>query len=285
MRIALFGQSGQVATEIQRRIPDGTVLTVLGRDAVDFRSPEAVFAMAGNLRVDAVINAVAYTAVDQAESDNDIATVVNGTSVGALSRALNQTATPLVHLSTDYVFGGLGDTAHKPGDQTAPASVYGNTKLLGEQELRANGARHAVLRTSWVFSAHGSNFVKTMLRLSSGHDQLKIVEDQIGGPTPAAAIADACLLLSNSLKNGATGGTYHLSGSPDVSWADFAREIFQQTGSSASVIGIPTTEYPTPAQRPLNSRLDCESLENDFGIERPDWRLGLKDVLKELGAT
>jgi dTDP-4-dehydrorhamnose reductase len=285
MRIALFGQTGQVATEVQRRVPDGTVLTVLGREAVDLADADAVFEMARSLRVDAVINAAAYTAVDRAENEETLARAVNAEAVGALGRALNETATPLVHLSTDYVFDGSGTTARMPDAPTGPLQVYGHTKLLGEELLRDSGARFAVLRTSWVFSAHGANFVKTMLRLGAERDQLSIVADQIGGPTPASAIADTCILVATALADGAPGGIYHYAGAPDASWADFARGIFKRSGLTPNVTDIETTDFPTPALRPLNSRLDCASMLSDFGIDRPDWRVGLAYVLKELGAT
>ena len=149
--------------------------------------------------------------------------------------------------------------------------------------MRGTQIRSVILRTSWVFSAHGGNFVKTMLRLGAERDSLTIVGDQIGGPTPAAAIADAAILIARALAQGHPGGTYHFAGAPDVSWADFAREIFRQAGLSVEVTDIPTSDYPTPAVRPLNSRLDCSSLSADFAIERPDWRSGLADVLKDLG--
>ena len=151
--------------------------------------------------------------------------------------------------------------------------------------LRAAGGAHAILRTSWVFSAHGNNFVKTMLGIGPERECLTIVADQIGGPTPAAAIADALLVVARTIMDGHEGGTYHFAGAPDVSWADFAREIFRQSDLATQVVDIPTTDYPTPARRPLNSRLDCESFSREFGIARPDWRAGLSDVLKELRAT
>jgi dTDP-4-dehydrorhamnose reductase len=150
--------------------------------------------------------------------------------------------------------------------------------------VRDAAGRHAILRTSWVFSAHGANFVKTMLRLSETRDSVSVVADQIGGPTPAAAIADACLTLAGRLAHGAPGGTYHFAGAPDVSWADFAREIFRQSARDVSVTDIATADYPTPAKRPANSRLDCTTLQREHGIERPDWREGLAEVLKELNA-
>lgn len=229
-----------------------------------------------------VINATAYTAVDMAEDEPMLAQAVNADSVGALGRACAQVGAPLVHISTDYVFPGDGSAPWTPMDATGPLGVYGASKLAGEDALRATGASHAILRTSWVFSAHGNNFVKTMLRLGAERDRLTIVTDQVGGPTPAADIAQACLTVANALIEGHDGGTYHFSGTPDVSWADFAREIFEQSGLSPEVVDIPSSEFKTKAVRPHNSRLDCSTLETDFGIQRPDWRMGLRNVLDEL---
>ena len=281
MRIALFGRTGQVATEVRRRAPEGVTLEVIDRDRADFTDPRAVFDVARSLDVDAAINAVAHTAVDRAESEPDIAERVNGASVAALREGLGET--PLVHISTDYVFDGSGAAARASDAPTGPLGVYGASKLMGEEAIRRLGAQpHAILRTSWVFSAHGSNFVRTMLRLGAERDRLSIVADQVGGPTPAAAIADACLTLAGSLAGGGASGTYHFAGAPDVSWAGFARAIFARAGLAVEVVEIPTADYPTPARRPLNSRLDCDSLLRDHGIGRPDWRAGLDQVLKEL---
>ncbi len=282
MKIAIFGKTGQVATELLRRAPDGVTLEVIGRDRLDFADATAVGSIARSLDVDAMVNAVAYTAVDKAESEPDVAHAVNDLSVGVLGRVAANRNIPLVHISTDYVFPGDGTQPWRPDDETAPLGVYGVSKLLGEDGLRESGARHAILRTSWVFSAHGNNFVKTMLRLGAERNRLTIVGDQVGGPTPAAAIADACFTLARGLADGATGGTYHFSGAPDVSWADFAREIFAQADLACEVADIPTSDYPTPAERPLNSRMDCSSLKTAFGIDRPNWRAGLADVLKDL---
>ncbi len=282
MKIALFGSTGQVATEVQRRVPQDVTLEVIGREDVDFADHKEVAMYAVGTGADAIINAVAYTAVDNAEDEPDLAHAVNAKSVRSLGDAAMVEDIPIVHISTDYVFPGHGIHAWKPEERTGPTSVYGASKLAGEDLLRKTSARHVILRTSWVFSAHGNNFVKTMLRLGAERDRLTIVADQIGGPTPAADIADACLKIADQLVHGHEGGTYHFSGAPDVSWADFAREIFQQSGLNTQVVDIPTSDFPTPATRPLNSRLDCSTLEADFGISRPDWRSGLSDVLNDL---
>ena len=282
MRVAVFGGTGQVATELRRRKPDGIDLSLLDQSAADFTKPDYVHDAAMTLRVDAILNAVAYTAVDKAEEEERQANLVNGASVQALAEAALALKIPLVHLSTDYVFDGSGNTSRAPDDPTGPLNVYGRSKLMGEDFIRQQNGHYVILRTSWVFSAHRSNFVKSMLRLGEEREQLTIVGDQIGGPTPAAAIADALYPIARSMVGGHSGGTYHFTGAPDASWADFAREIFRQADLSTQVVDIPTTDYPTPAKRPLNSRLDCESLLRDFGIARPDWRKGLSDVLKEL---
>ena len=178
---------------------------------------------------------------------------------------------------------GSGTTPWQPEDATGPLGVYGASKLGGERGVTAAGGTHAILRTSWVFSAHGNNFVKTMLRLGAEREALTIVADQIGGPTPARDIAAACMRIASELKaDPAKSGTYHFSGAPDVSWADFAREIFAQAGLEVAVTDIPTSDYPTPAKRPLNSRLDCSATRSAFGIPQPDWRAGLAEVLADL---
>ena len=189
-----------------------------------------------------------------------------------------------VHVSTDYVFDGGGTAPFQPGDPTGPLGAYGRSKLAGETAIRAAGGSFAILWSSWVVSAHGKNFVKTMLRLGAERDSLNVVADQIGSPTPAATLADACLVAAQSLATDASrAGIYHVSGGPDVSWADFAREIFRMAGISYDVAGIPSSDYPTPAQRPLNSRLDNSAFEQAFGLARPDWRSGLHDILEDLG--
>lgn len=284
MKIALFGKTGQVATEIQRRAPKGVIVEAIGRDRADFASTAMVKDSALSVDADVIVNAVAYTAVDKAEGDAELANLVNNLSVAALAQAAAKRAIPLIHISTDYVFDGSDEAPRTPDTPTGPLGVYGSTKLAGEQAILAENALSVVLRTSWVFSAHGSNFVKTMLRLGLERDQLSIVADQVGGPTSAAAIADAVFAIAAQLGKDSQTGVYHFSGAPDASWALFAREIFRQAKLDVSVKEILTSDYPTPAKRPLNSRLNCESLARDFGIARPDWRNDLTTVLEELGA-
>lgn len=284
MKVLVFGASGQVARELQRRAGD-MQLEVYGRAEADFLRPEHCAELVRQTGADAVINAVAYTAVDAAEEDEGAARIINATTPAALAVAAAERGLPLVHISTDYVFDGTGDTAFEVDHPTGPLGAYGRTKLAGEDAVRAAGGVHAILRTSWVVSAHGNNFVKTMLRLGAEREKLTIVADQIGGPTCAADIADACLsILRQLVEDPGKSGSYHFSGAPDVSWADFARHIFALSGMQCRVEDIPTTAYPTPAKRPLNSRLDNSRTAEVFGIARPDWRLGLRDILSDLGA-
>jgi dTDP-4-dehydrorhamnose reductase len=282
MRIAVFGATGQVARELAR-LPE---VRTLGRDVADFRDPRAVANAARGALCDAIVNAVAYTAVDAAESDEDTARLVNATSVEALAGVAGERGLPLVHISTDYVFDGTGSAPWTPDAPTGPLGVYGCTKLAGEDAVRSADGPHAILRTSWVFSAHGRNFATTMLGLVAERPVVNVVADQVGGPTPARAIADACVRIARHLVGDpAASGTYHFSGAPDVSWADFARAIFTEAGLSTRVNDIPTEDYPTPAARPRNSRLDCASTEAVFGIARPDWRAGLREVIAERSSS
>lgn len=279
MSILVFGKTGQVATELQRQ---STNVVALGRDQADLTDPAACAALIAQADVTAVINAAAYTAVDKAEEEETLATVINGAAPAAMAEACAARDLPFVHISTDYVFDGSGTTSWNVKDAVAPLGAYGRSKLAGEDGVRAAGGRFAVLRTSWVFSAHGNNFVKTMLRLSESRDALNVVADQIGGPTAAADIAAACLKIAAELRAGRGGGTYHFAGGPDVSWADFAREIFAQARCRVAVSDIPASDYPTPAARPANSRMNCADLETDFDIKRPDWRASLTAVLRDL---
>lgn len=278
--ILVFGETGQLARELAA---DETV-TCLGRDQADLSHPAACAAAIRQAQPQAVINAAAYTAVDKAESDEALASVINGAAPGAMAATCADMGIPFVTVSTDYVFDGSGTAPWQPGDASGPLNAYGRSKLAGEEAVRAAGGAYAILRTSWVVSAHGNNFVKTMLRLGRERDRLTIVADQIGAPTPARDIAAACLAMARQLaEDVGKSGTYHLQGTPETSWADVARAVFAEANITCQVEDIPTTAYPTPAARPLNSRLDCASLEQTFGILQPDWRLGLRDILKDLG--
>jgi dTDP-4-dehydrorhamnose reductase len=283
IRILVFGQTGQVATELARQATPDIAMTCIGRDRADLGDPAACAALITASDADVVINAAAYTAVDKAESEEPLATTINGTAPGAMARACAARGIPFLHVSTDYVFDGTGTQPWQPDDATGPLGAYGRSKLAGEQAVRAAAGPHAILRTSWVFSAHGANFVKTMLRLGAAREKLTIVADQIGGPTSAADIAAALITMARAFHAGqGTTGTYHFSGTPDVSWANFAREIFAQSGLSCQVEDIPTSAYPTPARRPANSRMDCTTLTRDYAIDRPDWNRSLSRVLSDL---
>jgi dTDP-4-dehydrorhamnose reductase len=279
MTVLVFGQTGQVATELAA-LP-GTLC--LGRSDADLTDPAACADVIRQHRPAAVINAAAYTAVDKAEAEEETAHIINATAPGAMARACAALGIPMVHISTDYVFDGGGTAPWVPDAPTGPLGAYGRTKLAGEIAVRGSGASHAILRTSWVVSAHGANFVKTMLRLGAERDSLTIVADQVGGPTPARSIAQTCHAIATQLTSDpGKSGTYHLSGAPDCSWADFARAIFEMAGLSCAVTDIPSSAYPTPAARPANSRMDCTTLSSTFGLERPDWRAGLAEILKDL---
>lgn len=277
--ILVFGKTGQVASELQRL----SGVMALGREDVDLSDPTACAVAIREHAPKAVINAAAYTAVDRAEEEEHLATLINGDAPTAMSEACAALDIPLVHISSDYVFNGIGNKPFSPEDAAEPQNAYGRSKLAGEIGIRESGAVCAILRTSWVVSAHGANFVKTMLRLSETRDALNVVADQIGGPTPARDIAMTCLHIAEQLiQEPSKSGTYHFSGAPDVSWAEFATEIFAQAGRTMTVTPIPTAEYPTPAKRPLNSRMDCCSTEQVFCIKRPNWQDGLKEILKDL---
>ena len=283
MKILVFGHSGQVATELRALDGDNVQITALARAHADLTDPAACAAAIDANAPDAVINVAAYTAVDKAESDAETAQIINADAPIAMARACAARDIPFVSISTDYVFSGAADTPWAPTDPTDPQSVYGRTKRDGEIEIAKAGGRYAVLRTSWVVSAHGNNFVKTMLRLGAEREALTIVADQIGGPTGAAEIARACVAIARTLASEPEkSGIYHFSGAPDTSWADFARAIFDAAQISCAVTDIPSSDYPTPAKRPLNSRMDCSVTEAAFGISRPDWRVSLTHILTQL---
>lgn len=276
--ILVFGKSGQLAQELQHQAD----VLALGRSEADLSTPGTAQAAIARHGPSAVINAAAYTAVDRAEEDAVAAHQINAAAPEEMARACAGLGIPFLHVSTDYVFDGSGQAPWREDDPVAPLGGYGRTKLAGEEAVRAAGGNYVILRTSWVFSSHGANFVKTMLRLSDTRDALSVVSDQIGGPTPAADIAATLLKMAQQMQAGAVGGTYHYGGQPAVSWAGFARTIFAQAGRNVTVTDIPSRDYPTPAQRPLNSRLDCAKLTADFGIKPPKWEAGLALVLKEL---
>lgn len=282
MKLLVFGQTGQVARELQARAGPDLEIVALGRDRANLEDPAACAEQVAQTGAEAVINAAAYTGVDRAEAEEARATVINGAAPAAMAEAAARRGIPFLHVSTDYVFDGSGGAAFAPGDRPAPVNAYGRSKLAGEEGVRAAGGQAAILRTSWVFSAHGANFVKTMLGLSQTRDALSVVDDQIGGPTPADDIAATLITMARAMLAGQGGGTWHFAGAPAISWAGFARETFAQAGRDVAVTGIPGSDYPTLAARPLNSRLDCATLETDFGIKPADWKAGLARVIAEL---
>lgn len=285
MKLLILGANGQVGWELQRALaPLGDVIA-WDRARGDLAQPAELAARVRALAPTVVVNAAAYTAVDKAESEAELATRINAEAPAALA----QLGIPLVHYSTDYVFDGSGDQPRDEDAPTAPLSVYGRSKLDGEQAIRAAGTPHLILRTSWVYAARGGNFAKTMLRLGAEREQLKVVADQIGAPTGAELIADVTAQLIKPLRDGAS-GTFHLTAAGATHWADYARFVVETARALGrelavrEVIGIASSEYPTPARRPLNSRLDCRRLESTFGLTLPPWQQGVRRLLTELCA-
>jgi dTDP-4-dehydrorhamnose reductase len=286
MRLLVFGRTGQVARALARAAAtQGITLAALGRAEADLADPAACARAIEEAAADAVINAAAYTAVDRAETEPDLAARINAEAPGAMARAAAARGLPFLHVSTDYVFDGTPGRPWREDDPTGPLGVYGASKLAGERAVAAAGGPHAILRTAWVFSADGTNFVKTMLRLGAGRDALRVVDDQRGGPTPADAIAGALLVVARTLAEGrGTSGVFHFAGAPAVSWADFAAAIFAARGGPAAprIERIASSDWPTPTRRPLNSVLDCSRIRAVYGIAQPDWRAHLPAVIEEL---
>mgnify|MGYP001171010186 CR=1 FL=1 len=286
MKILCFGATGQVAIELKRAAPlVGAELIQLGRADADLTDPAACAAHVAATDADIVINAAAYTAVDAAESDPANAQRVNGDAPGEMARAAAARGLPFLHVSTDYVFDGAGTRPWEEDDPVAPLGVYGATKLDGERQVTAAGGPHVILRTAWVFSAHGRNFVKTMLRLGAEREALSVVGDQRGGPTAAHEIARALIAIGLSFHEGrGTSGIFHFAGGPACSWADFAEAIFAASSlpRKPAVRRITTADFPTPARRPANSVLNCTKIRDIYSIGQPDWRTGLKTVIREL---
>jgi dTDP-4-dehydrorhamnose reductase len=275
--ILVFGKDGQVGRELSK-LND---VKAVGRQEADLSDPAACAALIRFVAPRAVINAAAYTNVDKAQSEQALATVINADAPAAMGAVCAELGIPMVHISTDYVYSGAGSAPQKTTDPTGPLNVYGTSKLAGEEGVRL--ATHVILRTSWVFSEHGNNFVKSMLRLGAERDSLNIVADQIGGPTAASDLAQACYqAVEQLIADPSLSGTFNYAGAPDVSWADFAREIFAKSGVECVVNDIPSHEFPTPAARPKNSRMDCSALSK-LSIQRPDWRDSLTNVLSTLG--
>ena len=296
MRILLFGANGQVGHELRRSLAlQGEVIatTRSGRlddgsacETADFDRPDALHGLVERIAPGLVVNAAAYTAVDKAESDRDAAFRANAEAPSRIATACARIGIPLVHYSTDYVFDGTGTRPYREDDPNAPLGVYGESKLAGEQGIRASGANHMILRTAWVYASHGKNFLRTMLRLGAERDTLGVVADQIGTPTSARLIANvtAALLPQADMRS----GTWHLTASGETSWHGFAEAIFAGAVArgilprAPQVNAIATSDYPTPARRPAYSRLDTSRLQAEFGVELPDWRVVCDHVLDEV---
>ena len=296
MKLLLLGQNGQVGWELQRALqPLGEVIgcdvdSAPGRRA-DFTDAAALQELVERWEPDVVVNAAAHTAVDKAESEPALAEAINATAPGVLARAAAARGAWLVHYSTDYVFDGSGSAPRDEDAPTGPLSVYGRTKLGGEQAIRASGCRHLILRTSWVYAARGGNFARTMLRLAAERDELKVIDDQVGAPTGADLLADVTAhALRASIAEPSLAGSYHCAASGETSWHGYARFVIEWArahGQPLRVVPdalrpIATRDYPTAAQRPLNSRLDCGRLQRRFGLRLPPWQQGVERMLREV---
>lgn len=291
MRVLVIGKEGQVARALSERASAHRASIVLvGRPQLDLADPSGVGDVLADIAGDVIVNAAAFTAVDQAEAEPDLADAINGIGAGAAAGAAAAMNIPVVQISTDYVFDGTADRPYREDDAVSPLGAYGRSKLLGEEAVSAANPNHAILRTSWIYSPFGKNFVKTMLRLARDRDEIHVVADQIGGPTSAHDIADGILAVCQNLLGKPTDrtlrGVFHMSATGTASWAEFAAEIFAQSaqlgGPKAAVRPVPTTEYPTPARRPANSRLDCAKIAAVHGVSLPDWRVSLRPCIERI---
>ena len=286
MRVLVCGHNGQVAQALKTQLAGLGEVHLLGRDQLDLAQPEALREPLRQLAPELIINAAAYTAVDQAESEPDTAFAINAQAPGVLAEEALRLGAPLIHYSTDYVFDGEKATPYTEQDVPNPLGVYGRSKLAGEQAIAAVGGEHLILRTSWVYSLHGRNFLLTMQRLLQEKPQLRVVDDQIGAPTWATTIAHSTRLLIERWQAGGAGawGTYHLTAQGQTSWFGFAQAIGEQLKARglpcAELLPIPSSEYPTPARRPANSRLDCSRLAREWDVTLPHWQQALIDCLK-----
>lgn len=296
MKILLFGKGGQVGWELQRALTPLGELIALDFDSAgdlsgDFSKPEAVAATVRHVAPDLIVNAAAHTAVDKAESEVDLARLINATTPGRIAQEAKVLGAHLVHYSTDYVFDGSGDAARDETAKTGPLSVYGRTKLEGEQLIAASGATHLILRTSWVYAARGGNFAKTMLKLAKERERLTVIADQIGAPTGAELLADVSAHAARMLRaRPELSGLYHCVAAGETSWHGYATHVIERARAAGhaikvapdAILPIPTSDYPTPATRPLNSRLDTRRLREAFGLVLPPWQQGVDRMLAEI---
>lgn len=294
LKILVTGKNGQVGFELQRALAPLGEIVAVDQAECDLADAAAVRELVRRVAPDVIVNPAAYTAVDKAESDQTVALAVNTQAPGVLGEEAARLGALVVHYSTDYVFNGTKNGAYSEGDQPDPQSVYGSTKLAGERALAEANPRHLILRTSWVVGAHGGNFAKTMLRLAAERDQLSVVADQFGAPTSAALLADltAQLIRQHQREREAAFpyGTYHVSASGETNWCDYARFVISEALASGkvlkagpeAVLPLTTSQYPTPAKRPANSRLDTSRFRSIFGLRLPPWQEGVRHVLQQI---
>jgi len=292
MRLAVTGKNGQVVSALRALANEYLEIIPLGRPELDLGFPETVAEAIQSAKPDVVISAAAYTAVDKAENEPDTAFAFNRDGAAAVAKAAAVLDIPIIHISTDYVFDGGGKIACMENDPTEPASVYGRSKLAGEHAVKEYTPNHVILRIAWVYSVYGNNFVKTMLRLAENRDEINVVNDQFGCPTAADDVATAIVTIARRLaadNSPELRGIFHMSGAGETSWAGFARYIFETSakngGKPVVVHDITTADYPTPARRPANSRLDSSKLERIYGIRLPDWQKSTNAVIAALAES
>jgi dTDP-4-dehydrorhamnose reductase len=294
MKLLLLGKTGQVGWELQRSLAPLGELVALDSNSTDFhadfRDPERVAQTVLALRPDVIVNAAAHTAVDKAESEPELARTLNATTPGAIAQAAQEVGALMVHYSTDYVFDGSGDKPWQEDDATGPLSVYGRSKLEGEQLIAVHCPKHLIFRTSWVYAARGGNFAKTMLRLARERERLTVIDDQFGAPTGAELLADVTAhAIRDTLRDPAKAGLYHLAAAGETTWHGYARFVLEQAEAAGIALKarppmvepVPTSAFPTPAARPHNSRLNTLKLRSAFGLSLPSWQTGVARMLHE----
>jgi dTDP-4-dehydrorhamnose reductase len=293
VKVVVLGRKGQLARGLsEASVGTGLEVVTIGRPEIDLVDPKSIAVAFARERPEVVINAAAYTGVDKAESEPAIALAINALGPEYAAQWCAAHSIPIIHISTDYVFDGTKDSAYVEADSTGPINVYGLTKLDGEQRVGKTCEQHLILRTAWVYSPWGTNFVKTMLRLASTRSNINVVEDQLGSPTYAPDLAKLILAIATRVASNQDArhwGTYHAAGHGEISWFGFAQEVFRHAAQNglpfANAAAIPASAYPTPARRPSNSRLDCNKLRQVFGLQLADWRLGVQDCVARLATT